>query len=126
MAKIKKTEKRGEAELVFFLKDDLIGGSRDRKLKERIFEQVEEAGEKLKTVVFNIQEVGWISSPGLGILVTLNRGLFKKGIKCEVEEPNIRVLGILQVTRLNMIFDVIVKKEQPGALARSALRRNNA
>jgi anti-sigma B factor antagonist len=99
--KIKKKEIDGVA--VLELSGEMYGGPDNMKLVEVVSELVEE--KKLDLVV-NLSKVKWISSTGLGILVSARSRYAKEGGVIKLCQPNDRVLGILQVTRLNLIFDV--------------------
>ena len=63
-------------------------------------------------IVINLSKVKWISSTGLGILVSARSSLAKEGGIVKICEPNDRILGILQVTRLNVIFDVYDSEDE--------------
>jgi anti-anti-sigma factor len=56
--------------------------------------------------------VKWISSTGLGILVSARSRFAKEGGVMKLSNPNSRVLDILTVTRLNMIFDVFTNEAE--------------
>jgi anti-sigma B factor antagonist len=60
----------------------------------------------------NLSKVKWISSTGLGILVSARSRFAKEGGVVKLCQPNSRVLDILMVTRLNMIFDVFSTEEE--------------
>jgi anti-sigma B factor antagonist len=99
--KIKKSEKDGV--VVLDLSGEMHGGQENLEL----IDIVKELGaEKKLDIVINLSKVKWISSTGLGILVSARSHLTKEGGAIKLCKPNDRVLGILQVTRLNMIFDV--------------------
>ncbi|MBU8921201.1 MAG: STAS domain-containing protein [Bacteroidales bacterium] len=99
--KIKKKEIDGIA--VLELSGEMYGGPDNMKLVEVVSELVEE---KKLDLVINLSKVKWISSTGLGILVSARSRYAKEGGVIKLCQPNDRVLGILQVTRLNLIFDV--------------------
>jgi anti-anti-sigma factor len=107
VAKLKRNETEEKGVLSFSLSGRLFGGSGDPKLVETITEAVSKAEGKVTTVVINLPNLEWISSTGLGRLLSLRSSLAKQGIKARLEKPNAEVLGILQTTRLNMIFEVI-------------------
>ena len=82
---------------------EMYGGPENMKLVDTVSELAEQ--KKLDLVV-NLAKVKWISSTGLGIMVSARSKYAKKGGVIKLSHPNDRVLGILQVTRLNLIFDV--------------------
>ncbi|MCK4537815.1 MAG: STAS domain-containing protein [Candidatus Krumholzibacteria bacterium] len=99
--KIKKKEIDGIA--VLELSGEMYGGPDNMKLVDVVSELAEE---KKLDLVINLAKVKWISSTGLGILVSARSRYAKEGGVIKLCQPNDRVLGILQVTRLNLIFDV--------------------
>ena len=68
--------------------------------------------QKKLDLLINLSSVKWISSTGLGILVSARSRYAKEGGTMKLCHPNDRVLGILQVTRLNMIFDVFPNEDE--------------
>ena len=105
--KIKKKEVDGIT--VLELSGEMYGGPDNMKLIDVVSELIEE--KKLDLVV-NLGKVKWISSTGLGILVSARSRFAKEGGVIKLCQPNDRVLGILQVTRLNMIFDVLDSEKE--------------
>ncbi|MFA5070464.1 MAG: STAS domain-containing protein [Patescibacteria group bacterium] len=104
---MKRNETGEKGVLSFSLSGESFGGPDNLDLMERIAGTVERAGEKVSTVIVDLEKLEWISGTGVGLLVTLRSRLAKQGIKVKLEKPNARVLSVLQVTRLNMIFEVI-------------------
>ncbi len=99
--KIKKKEVDGI--IILGLSGEMYGGPDNMKLVDVIAELIDE---KKLDLVINLSNVKWISSTGLGILVSARSRFAKEGGVVKLCQPNDRVLGILQVTRLNLIFDV--------------------
>jgi len=99
--KIKKREVDGIA--VFEISGEMYGGPDNMALIDAISELIEQ---KKLDLVIDLSKVKWISSTGLGILVSARSRYAKEGGVVKLCSPNDRVLGILQVTRLNLIFDV--------------------
>mgnify|MGYP006278442581 CR=1 FL=1 len=108
--KIKKKEKDGIA--VLELSGEMYGGPDNMKLVDVVSELAEQGTLDL---VINLSKVKWISSTGLGILVSARSRFAKEGGVVKLAHPNDRVLGILQVTRLNLIFDVYDSEEDAVA-----------
>lgn len=105
--KIKQKESDGIT--VLELSGEMYGGPENMKLVEVVEGLTTE--NKLDLVI-NLSKVKWISSTGLGILVSARSKFAKHGGVVKLAGPNDRVLGILQVTRLNLIFDVYDNEEQ--------------
>lgn len=99
--KIKQKEVDGIT--VLELSGEMYGGPDNVKLVDTISELI---SDKKLDLVINLAKVKWISSTGLGILVSARSRYAKEGGVIKLCNPNDRVLGILQVTRLNLIFDV--------------------
>lgn len=91
------------------LSGEMYGGADNMKLVDTVSELVEE---KKLDLVLNLAKVKWISSTGLGIMVSARSRYAKDGGVIKLLQPNDRVLGILQVTRLNLIFDVFDAEEE--------------
>jgi anti-sigma B factor antagonist len=97
---------------VLDLSGEMYGGPENMKL----IEVVEELAAQNKVdLVINLSKVKWISSTGLGILVSARSKFAKQGGVVKLAGPNDRVLGILQVTRLNLLFDVFKNEEEAVA-----------
>ena len=88
---------------------EMYGGAENMELVNAVTEL---AKEKKLDLLVNLSKVKWISSTGLGILVSARSRYSKEGGMIKLCQPNDRVLGILQVTRLNMIFDVYQNEEE--------------
>jgi anti-sigma B factor antagonist len=82
---------------------EMYGGPENMKLVDVVME-LAEAG--TLDLVIDLTKVKWISSTGLGIMVSARSKFAKLGGVIKLANPNSRVLGILQVTRLNLIFEV--------------------
>lgn len=105
--KIKKKEVDGIT--VLELSGEMYGGPENMKLVDTVME-LGEAG--TLDLVINLSKVKWISSTGLGIMVSARSKYAKLGGVIKLSHPNDRVLGILQVTRLNLIFDVFESEKE--------------
>ena len=99
--KIKSREVEGVT--IFDVSGEMYGGAENMEIVNMVTEL---AKEKKLDLLVNLSKVKWISSTGLGILVSARSRYSKEGGMIKLCHPNDRVLGILQVTRLNMIFDV--------------------
>jgi anti-sigma B factor antagonist len=105
--KIKRREVDGIT--VLDLSGEMYGGPDNMKLVEMVSELIQDG--KLD-LVLNLAKVKWISSTGLGIMVSARSRYAKEGGVIKLMNPNDRVLGILQVTRLNLIFDVFPTEKE--------------
>ncbi len=103
--------KRREVEdvTILDLSGEMYGGADNMKLVETVSELVDE---KKLDLLLNLARVKWISSTGLGIMVSARSRYAKDGGVIKLLQPNDRVLGILQVTRLNLIFDVFDSEKE--------------
>jgi len=70
--------------------------------------------------VVDLSGVIGMSSTGLGILISAHRGLKEKGIPFKLAHLSEKVRSVLQITRLNTIFEIFdsvdeaVEKAQKG------------
>jgi anti-sigma B factor antagonist len=99
--KIKSREADGVT--VLDVSGEMYGGPENMELVNTVTEL---AKDKKLDLLVNLSRVKWISSTGLGILVSARSRFAKEGGVIRLCNPNSRVLDILTVTRLNMIFDV--------------------
>jgi anti-sigma B factor antagonist len=105
--KIRKREVDGVT--ILDLSGEMYGGPDNMELIDVVSEL---AKEKKLDLIINLAKVKWISSTGLGILVSARSRFAKEGGVVKLCHPNERVLGILQVTRLNLIFDVYPSEQE--------------
>ena len=105
--KIKRREVDGIT--VLDLSGEMYGGPDNMKLVDMVSELVQD---KKLDLIMNLSKVKWISSTGLGIMVSARSRYAKEGGVIKLMSPNDRVLGILQVTRLNLIFDVFSSEQE--------------
>ncbi len=105
--KIKRREVEGIT--ILDLSGEMYGGPDNMKLVDMITELVDD---KKLDLILNLSKVKWISSTGLGIMVSARSRYAKEGGVIKLMSPNDRVLGILQVTRLNLIFDVFPSEQE--------------
>jgi anti-sigma B factor antagonist len=113
--KIKKREVDGVT--ILDISGEMYGGPENMKLVDVVSDL---AKEKKLDLIINLSSVKWIASTGLGILVSARSRYSKEGGVMRLCQPNDRVLGILQVTRLNLIFDVFDNEQQALASFRES------
>ncbi len=92
-----------EGVTVLDIAGEMYGGPDNMRLLEIVTEL---AKENKRDLLINLSKVRWISSTGLGMLVSARSRFAKEGGIVKICNPNGRVLEILNVTRLNLIFDV--------------------
>lgn len=79
------------------------------KLKEKVIEEVEKG---IKNLVINLQDVSYIDSTGLGILIgTLKRMKEREG-KLYLIFSSARLNRIFEITGLNKIFIIYPSEEE--------------
>jgi len=105
--KIKSREADGIT--ILDISGEMYGGPDNMELVNTVTEL---AKDKKLDLLVNLSKVKWISSTGLGILVSARSRFSKEGGVIKLCQPNERVLGILQVTRLNLIFDVYPNEDE--------------
>lgn len=94
---------------VFDVSGEMYGGPENMEIVSAVTEL---AQQKKLDLLINLAKVKWISSTGLGILVSARSRYTKEGGVVKLCNPNGRVLDILTVTRLNMIFDVFTNETE--------------
>jgi anti-sigma B factor antagonist len=102
--------KEREAEGIVFL--DFTGeiyGDEQQLLLKKIDQLVEQG--KLDCV-FNMGKAKRISSSGIGVMISARARYSAQGGTIKMCRCNPRVLSVLEVTRLNLVFDVYETEEE--------------
>jgi len=86
------------------MEGDLIGDEVGSIIAELVSDSVE-AG--IKTVVIDLEKVRYISSSGLGLLITLLTKMKNAGGELFLTAPSEHVKKLLLITKLNGIFKVV-------------------
>jgi anti-sigma B factor antagonist len=86
------------------MEGDLIGDEVGPIIAELVSDSVE-AG--IKTVVIDLEKVRYISSSGLGLLITLLTKMKNAGGELFLTAPSEHVKKLLLITKLNGIFTVV-------------------
>jgi anti-sigma B factor antagonist len=86
------------------MEGDLIGDEVGPIIAELVSDSVE-AG--IKTVVIDLEKVRYISSSGLGLLITLLTKMKNAGGELFLTAPSEHVKKLLLITKLNEIFKVV-------------------
>ena len=87
-----------------FMVGDLIGDEVGPIIAELVSDSVE-AG--IKNVVIDLEKVRYISSSGLGLLITLLTKMKNAGGELFLTAPSEHVKKLLLITKLNGIFTVV-------------------
>ena len=87
-----------------FMEGDLIGDDVGPIIAELVSDSVE-AG--IKNVVIDLEKVRYISSSGLGLLITLLTKMKNAGGELFLTAPSEHVKKLLLITKLNGIFTVV-------------------
>ncbi len=87
-----------------FMEGDLIGDEVGPRIAELVSDSLE-AG--IKTVVIDLEKVRYISSSGLGLLITLLTKMKNAGGELFLTAPSEHVKKLLLITKLNGIFTVV-------------------
>jgi anti-sigma B factor antagonist len=91
------------------MEGDLIGDEVGPIIAELVSDSVE-AG--IKTVVIDLEKVRYISSSGLGLLITLLTKMKNAGGELFLTAPSEHVKKLLLITKLNGIFKVFDSVDQ--------------
>jgi anti-sigma B factor antagonist len=86
------------------MEGDLIGDEVGPIIAELVSDSVE-AG--IKTMVIDLEKVRYISSSGLGLLITLLTKMKNAGGELFLTAPSEHVKKLLLITKLNGIFTVV-------------------
>ena len=87
-----------------FMEGDLIGDEVGPIIAELVSDSVEEG---IKTMVIDLEKVRYISSSGLGLLITLLTKMKNTGGELFLTAPSEHVKKLLLITKLNGIFKVV-------------------
>ena len=87
-----------------YLEGDLIGDETGPRLAEMVSDSVEEG---IKVLVIDLEKVRYISSSGLGLLITLLTKMKNVGGELFLTAPSEHVKKLLIITKLNGIFKVL-------------------
>jgi anti-sigma B factor antagonist len=96
-------KKDSKAHFLFF-EGDLIGDEVGPTLVELVSDSVEEG---IKVIVIDLEKVRYISSSGLGLLITLLTKMKNADGELFLTAPSEHVKKLLIITKLNGIFKVL-------------------
>jgi anti-sigma B factor antagonist len=86
------------------MEGDLIGDEVGPIIAELVSDSVEEG---IKTMIIDLDKVRYISSSGLGLLITLLTKMKNAGGELFLTAPSEHVKKLLLITKLNGIFTVV-------------------
>jgi anti-sigma B factor antagonist len=86
------------------MEGDLIGDEVGPIIAELVSDSVEEG---IKTMVIDLEKVRYISSSGLGLLISLLTKMKNAGGELFLTAPSEHVKKLLLITKLNGIFTVV-------------------
>jgi anti-sigma B factor antagonist len=86
-----------------FIQGDLIGDAIGPKLVEIVSDAIMDGA---RTFVIDLSEVRYISSSGIGLLITMLTKMRNVGGEVYLTEPSEHVKKLLIITKLNNIFTV--------------------
>ncbi|MBN7817276.1 STAS domain-containing protein [Algoriphagus pacificus] len=95
--------KKDELAQYLFIQGDLIGDEVGPKLVEVVSDAVLEG---IRTFVVDLSEVRYISSSGIGLLITMLTKMRNVGGEVYLTSPSEHVKKLLIITKLNNIFTV--------------------
>jgi anti-sigma B factor antagonist len=101
-------KKEGQVHYLY-MEGDLIGDEVGLRIAGLVSDSVEEG---IKTVVIDLQKVRYISSSGLGLLITLLTKMKNTGGELLLTAPSEHVKKLLLITKLNGIFKVFDSVDQ--------------
>jgi anti-sigma B factor antagonist len=102
--KLQFSQKKDPKVHYLFMEGDLIGDEAGPMLAEMVSDSVEEG---IKVMVIDLEKVRYISSSGLGLLITLLTKMKNAGGELFLTAPSEHVKKLLIITKLNGIFKVL-------------------
>jgi anti-sigma B factor antagonist len=102
--KLQFTQKKDPKVHYLFMEGDLIGDEAGPRLAELVSDSVEEG---IKVLVIDLEKVRYISSSGLGLLITLLTKMKNASGELFLTAPSEHVKKLLIITKLNGIFKVV-------------------
>lgn len=94
---------KGDNAYFLYVKGDLIGDDVGPKMVEMVSDAIYD---KIKLFVVDLSEVRYISSSGIGLLITMLTKMRNVGGEVYLTSPSEHVKKLLIITKLNNIFTV--------------------
>lgn len=101
--KLSYSARKENKNIILSLKGDLIGDEAGPKLVEIISDAVVD---KIKNCIIDLKDVRYISSSGIGVLITMLTKMRNAGGDVYLSSPSEHVKKLLIITKLNNIFTV--------------------
>ena len=101
---MKTTVKKQKKVYIIHLHSKRISSKNAKKLKEKLFDIIEK--EFTKVLIINFQEVEFIDSTGVGVLVDAFQRMSKKDRSIKITKLQAPVHSLFEITRLNSLFDI--------------------
>jgi anti-sigma B factor antagonist len=105
---MKMTRETRDDVLVLRLSGQLMGGPDADAVREAIQEALRQGGRK---ILFDLGELTWVNSTGLGILISAHINASNLGGKVGLARVSRRIESILAVTRLDTVFQAFADEE---------------
>jgi anti-sigma B factor antagonist len=107
--KLKFRIEKGDKAHFLYLTGDLIGDDIGPKLVEFVSDAV---NDKVMVFIVDLSEVRYISSSGIGLLITMLTKMRNAGGDVYLTTPSEHVKKLLIITKLNIIFTVFPTMEE--------------
>ncbi|WP_194777587.1 STAS domain-containing protein [Pararhodonellum marinum] len=107
--KVKYTVKKEDDFLIMTISGDLIGDEVGPKLVEVISDAIQE---NFKKCIIDLSNVRYISSSGIGVLITMLTKMRNVDGEVYLTSPSEHVKKLLIITKLNNIFSVFGSVEE--------------
>ncbi len=91
---------------------NIMGDPESEELHEKVRSLIDDG---IKQVVFNLQDVKWMNSAGLGILITCLATLKNNNGVLKLAEVTKKIESLLVITQLNRIFEIYDSVEKAVA-----------
>lgn len=101
--KLNYTQGQDQTAHYLFMEGDLIGDEVGPKLVEIVSDAIQDGA---KTFVIDLSKVRYISSSGIGLLITMLTKMRNVGGEVYLTSPSEHVKKLLIITKLNNIFTV--------------------
>lgn len=105
MSEIKKTytEEAGSKRVHILIENELLGLTNHKSLNEIVSEEIS-AG--VKDISFDFSNLTYISSSGIGILISNLKSINTSGCSLKIENANEKILNIFKISKLEKIFNL--------------------
>jgi anti-sigma B factor antagonist len=107
--KISYENRRENNAVILQLKGDLIGDEVGPQLIEVVSDAI---NDQVRSCIINLKEVRYISSSGIGVLITMLTKMRNVGGEVYLTSPSEHVKKLLIITKLNNIFVVFDSLEE--------------